>query len=112
TLVVANVGATLTGGEVFTNFAAGAYAGAFAATILPMLDSGLNWDTGMLSTHGAIKVNRRPIAPPVTFTNIPPLVLQIPLASLIANVTDADGDTIVLTGIDSMTASGTTLLTN
>lgn len=112
TLVVSNAGASLTGGEVFTNFAAGAYSGAFAAAILPTLDSGLNWDTGMLTTNGTIKVNRSPIANPETFTNVAPLVLEIPIASLTANDTDADGDAIALTGINSTTTNGITLLTN
>ncbi len=112
TLVVSNSGATLAGGEVFTNFAAGAYSGAFAATILPTLNNGLNWYTGMLTTNGTIKVNRSPVANPVTFTNVPPLVLQIPMASLTANDTDADGDTITLTGINLATTNGITLLTN
>lgn len=112
TLVVSNAGATLTGGEVFTNFAAGVYSGAFAATILPTLNGGLNWYTGMLTTNGTIRVNRSPVANPVTFTNEAPIVLQIPIASLTANDTDADGDTITLTGINLTTTNGITLLTN
>jgi autotransporter-associated beta strand protein len=112
TLVVSSAGAALTGGEVFTIFAASAYSGAFAATILPTLTSGLNWYMGMLTTNGTIKVNRRPVANPVTFTNEAPLVLQIPIANLTANDTDADGDTITLTGINLTTTNGVTLLTN
>jgi autotransporter-associated beta strand protein len=112
TLVVSNAGAELTGGEVFTNFTASAYSGAFAATILPMLNSGLNWYTGMLATNGTIKVNRSPVANPATFTNEAPEVLQIPIASLMANDTDADGDTITLTGINLTTTNGITLVTN
>ena len=113
TLVVSNAGATLAGGEVFTNFVAPAYSGTFAALSLPALNGGLNWDTGGLTTKGAIKVNRSPvIANPLTFTNVPPLVLQIPIASLTSNATDADGDSITLTGLDLTSTNGINLLTN
>lgn len=112
TLVVSNAGAMLTGGEVFTNFTANAYSGAFSATILPPLTNGLNWYTGMLTANGTIKVNRSPVANPATFTNEAPLVLQIPIASLTANDTDADADPITLTGITLTTTNGITLLTN
>jgi hypothetical protein len=112
TLVVSNAGATLTGGEVFTNFVAPAYSGAFAGTILPVLNSGLNWYTGGLTTKGTIKVNRSPVAKLLTFTNVPPFVLQIPMASLTSNATDADLDTVTLAGINLTTTNGITLLTN
>src|SRR5206468_1859501 len=98
TLVVSNAGATLTGSEVFTNFAAGTYSGAFAATVLPPLGGGLNWYLGDLTTNGTIKVNRRPVTELLTFTNVAPQVLQIPIASLTAKASDADGDPIRVTG--------------
>src|SRR6185369_15297536 len=62
TLVVSNSGAALVGGEVFTNFVASAYAGAFAASIMPTLNSGLNWYLGDLTSYGRIKVNRSPVS--------------------------------------------------
>jgi uncharacterized repeat protein (TIGR02543 family) len=109
TLVVANAGATLTGGEVFTNFAAGAYSGAFAATNLPTLNSNLNWYLGHLATNGTIKVNRKPVVNGVTVANTPGQVLPIPIASLIGSATDADGDSLSLAGFDPVTAYGITL---
>jgi autotransporter-associated beta strand protein len=112
TLVVSNTGAALIGGEVFTNFVAPAYSGAFTTISLPALGSGLNWYTGGLTADGTIKVNRKPVASPDAFTNVSPLVLQIPMANLTANDTDADGDALTLTGINLTTTNGVTLLTN
>jgi autotransporter-associated beta strand protein len=112
TLVVSNAGAALTGGEGFTLFSAPAYSGAFANTILPTLNSGMNWDTAGVVTNGAIKVNRSPIVGPAAFTNEAPLVLQIPVASLIASGTDADGDTLALSDVSLTTTNGITLVTN
>jgi autotransporter-associated beta strand protein len=113
TLVVSNSGAALVGGEVFTNFVAPAYAGAFAAIIMPTLNSGLNWYLGDLTSYGRIKVNRSPVSgPTLTFTNTPGVQLQIPIASLTASATDPDGDAITLSGIDLTTTNGVTLVTN
>jgi len=111
-LVVSNVGPALTGGELFTIFVAPTYAGAFAATTLPALNAGLNWHLGGLVSNGAIKVNRSPVSGPATVTNTPALQVQIPIASLIAAATDADGDAINLAGINLITTNGITLLTN
>jgi autotransporter-associated beta strand protein len=113
TLVVSNSGAALVGGEVFTNFVAPAYAGAFAATILPALNGGLNWYLGDLTSYGRIKVNRSPVSgPTLTFTNTPGVQLQIPIVSLTGSATDPDGDAITLSGIDLTTTNGVTLVTN
>ncbi len=103
TLVVSNVGATLVGGEVFTNFSAGSYTGAFANTILPALNSGLNWYLGHLTTNGTIKVNRRPTVNMVTVTNGFSGVVQIPIATLVGNGVDADGDALSLSGFGATT---------
>jgi autotransporter-associated beta strand protein len=111
-LVVTNVGASLTGGEVFRPFVATAYAGEFSTATLPELDAGLNWYTGLLPTNGSIKVNRSPAANPLTFTHVAPTVLQSPRASLTSNATDADGDPVTLSGIDLTTTNGITLMTN
>lgn len=112
TLVISNAGAAPTGGEVFTNFIAPAYSGAFAAAVLPSLSAGLNWYLGGLTVNGTIKVNRRPVANPMTVTNNPPTVLEVPIASLTSNDTDPDGDTITLTGIKLTSTNGITLVTN
>jgi hypothetical protein len=112
TLVVSNAGAALVGGEVFTNFSATSYGGAFAATLLPILNVGLNWNLGKLGVNGTIKVNRRPVANLLTFSNTIPAVLEIPLASIIGNATDADGDTITLASINLTTTNGVVLTTN
>jgi autotransporter-associated beta strand protein len=115
TLVVSNIGATLVGGEVFTiftNSSGTSYTGAFANTILPPLNTGLNWYLGNLTVNGTIKVNRKPVANPVTYTNFAPNVLQIPIASLIANDTDSDGDLLSVASINLTTTNGVTLQTN
>jgi hypothetical protein len=113
TLVVSNSGAALVGGEVFTNFVALAYAGAFASTIMPTLNGGLNWYLGDLSSYGRIKVNRSPLlGPTLYFTNIPGAQLEIPIASLTAGASDPDGDAVTLSGINLTTTNGVTLATN
>lgn len=111
-LVVSNIGPALLGGEVFTNFSAPSYSGAFSSLVLPPLNPGLNWHTEMLPLNGTIAVDRSPIANPLTLTNFPPNVLEIPIASLLANITDADGDLVTLASINLATTNGITLLTN
>jgi autotransporter-associated beta strand protein len=111
-LVVSNAGAAFTGGEVFTLFAAPAYTGAFATTSLPALNAGMNWYLGCLTANGTLKVNRSPVVNPLAFTNTSLAPLQIPIASLTAAATDADGDTITLAGVNLTTTNGATLLTN
>jgi autotransporter-associated beta strand protein len=113
TLVVSNVGAALVGGEVFTNFAAAAYAGAFTAMTLPALnDAGLNWYTGGLTNSGTLKVNRRPAAGLLTFTNVAATGLQIPLAALAAAAADPDGDALTVTGVSAASTNGIVLATD
>ena len=112
TLVVSNAGATLLGGEVFTNFSASAYTGAFAATSLPALNAGLNWYAGSLPANGTIKVNRKPVAGSLRFTNVAPAVLQIPIATLTGNATDPDADTLTVAGVNLTTTNGIVLTTN
>jgi GH25 family lysozyme M1 (1,4-beta-N-acetylmuramidase) len=113
TLVVSNSGASLVGGEMFTNFVAPTYAGAFATAIMPTLNSGLNWYLGDLTSFGRIKVNRSPVpGPTLIFTNTPGAQLQIPIASLAAGASDADGDAVTLSGINLTTTNGVTLVTN
>jgi len=111
TLVVSNAGAALLGGEMFTNFIAPARTGAFAGSVMPALNNGLNWYLGDLIPYGRIKVNRNPVAGPVIATNIPAGQLQIPIASLAANATDADGDTVSVAGINLISTNGVTLVT-
>jgi autotransporter-associated beta strand protein len=111
-LFVTNIGAPLVGGEVFTNFSASAYSGTFGTFVLPPLNPGLKWYTENLSINGTIAVNRSPISNPITITNFPPNVLEIPIGRLLANVTDADGDPITLASVELTTTNGITLLTN
>ena len=112
TLVVSNAGAALLGGEVFTLFAAPAYGSGFANENLPSLSAGLNWYTGLLANNGTIKVNRKPVAGPLTFTNVAPAVLQISFATLTGNATDADADTLTVAGVNLTTTNGIALTTN
>ena len=112
TLVVSNVGAALVGGETFTCFLASTFSGAFAATKLPTLGTNLNWYLGDLTSLGRIKVNRSPVPGTLTVTNTPMVQVQIPIASLTAGATDADGDSVSLGGISLTTTNGVTLTTN
>jgi autotransporter-associated beta strand protein len=109
TLTVTNAGATLTGGEVFTVFSATSYTGSFVATNLPDPGTGLNWYLGRLSVDGTLRVNRRPVATYVSVDNTPGQTLTISKASLIANGSDADGDTLSLLSFDAVTTNGITL---
>lgn len=112
TLVVSNAGPALLGGEVFSLFNAPGYSGAFSATILPSLTPGLNWQLNPLAINGTIRVNRAPTATPDSFIATPTVTLQIPIASLLTNDTDPDGDPITLTGVTLLTTNGVTLSTN
>ena len=58
TLVVTNVGGTLSAGDSFPLFVAspGTYGGAFDTIILPTLTGALRWDTNGLPVDGTIKV--------------------------------------------------------
>lgn len=112
TLVVSNTGAPLTGGESFRLLQAPAYSGAFASAVLPPLGAGLNWHLGGLSSNGTLRVNRSPVSLPLTLTSSAPAVLQIPLASLLAGATDADGDPLQVATIAPVSAQGVPLATS
>jgi autotransporter-associated beta strand protein len=112
TLVVSNAGAALIGGETFTCFLAPAFSGAFAATKLATLATNLNWYLGDLTTLGRIKVNRSPVPSTLSVTNTPMTQIQIPIASLTAGATDADGDSVTLGGISLTTTNSVPLTTN
>jgi len=112
TLVISNAGSALIGGDTFTCFLAPAFSGAFAATKLPTLATNLNWYLGDLTSLGRIKVNRSPVSGALTVTNTPMVAVQIPIASLTAGATDADGDSVALAGINLTTTNGVTLTTN
>jgi hypothetical protein len=110
TLVVSNVGAALTGGEVFPLFQAQAYSGSFSTSVLPALGPGLNWHVASLGSNGTLRVNRRPVLnAPLTLTSSAPAVLQIPLAMLAATATDADGDPLQVASIAPLSARGVPL---
>lgn len=112
TLVISNVGVGVQGGDVFTLYSAPAYAGSFANFNLPTLPPLWNWFTGALVTNGTIKVNRRPTTTPMTFSNVAPAGLAIPIATLVSNAVDADGDLLSLAGVNLVTTNGMTLATN
>jgi autotransporter-associated beta strand protein len=111
-LVVSNVGPALIGGESFTLFTAPAYSGAFTSSNLPALSAGLNWFADALVTDGTLKVNRRPVANPLWFTNVAPAVLQIPFVTLVTNATDADADSLAVAGCNLTSTNGVSLTTN
>jgi autotransporter-associated beta strand protein len=112
TLVVSNAGAALVGGEIFTNFSANAYAGSFTTTILPALSPGLNWNLNRLTTDGTIRVNRAPTPGVDSFNASSGVQLQIPIASLLANDSDPDGDAVTLSGITLISTNGIAVTTN
>ncbi len=56
TLVVSNLGGTLSAGDTYTLFTSGARSGTFAALTLPTLAAGLEWDTTALTTTGILTI--------------------------------------------------------
>lgn len=111
-LMITNAGATLVGGEVFHLFNAPSYSGAFNTTVLPTLNAGLNWRLNQLTVDGTVRVNRSPTPVPDSFIAAPGVALQIPIATLIANDTDADGDSLSFAGLTLTTTNGITLTAN
>ena len=109
TLVVTNVGASLTGGETFTLFSANSYSGSFTTTSLPSLTAGLNWYMGNIAVNGTLSVNRKPTATFVGLQSTPGQTLTIPLASLIGSGSDADSDALSVASFDSVTTNGISL---
>jgi autotransporter-associated beta strand protein len=60
-LIVVETGATAPQrGDTFKLFDAASYNGSFSTVILPLLDSGLGWDTADLNSQGVIRVVARP----------------------------------------------------
>ncbi len=108
-LVVSNIGAALTGGELFTLFSANSYSGNFTATNLPSLSTNLNWFLGNLAVNGTIRVNRKPTAVWIGFNSTPGQTLTIPKATLIGSGSDADGNPLSLASFDSVTTNGISL---
>lgn len=102
-LTVLNDGAAPVGGEVFDLFDAGTITGAFSATNLPLLGTGLNWWTGNLGVDGSIIVNRAPLA---TNTNIGTLVNQpvtVEGSKLLLGCSDPDGNPLALVSASTST---------
>jgi hypothetical protein len=110
TLTVANIGATLTGGEVFDLFDADSFSGAFAVTNLPALGSGLNWYAGNLAVDGSLLVNRKPVAAAgkslSTRTNVP---VAISAAKLMFGSTDPDLQTLTVVSVGNATPDGSSV---
>jgi Concanavalin A-like lectin/glucanases superfamily/Putative Ig domain/Bacterial Ig domain len=61
---------------------------------------------------GAAGKNVPPIANADTFTNVATLLLKIPKAGILANDTDADGDTLTFSSLPLTTTNGVTMITN
>ncbi|MEY4384883.1 MAG: hypothetical protein RLY20_166 [Verrucomicrobiota bacterium] len=100
TLTVTKTGTdTLTGGEVFDLFDATSFSGAFTATNLPALGAGLNWFTDTLATSGSIKVNRAPVATNPTLGVSAGGSVSLTIIGGKFSPTDADGDTLAVTGV-------------
>lgn len=105
-LTVTNTGNPLVGGEIFTNFSAGSYAGLFSATNLPSLSAGLNWWLGNLANDGTIVVNRAPTAQNKTYTRGKGMSLKIAKSDLISDATDPDSALGDFVSYDSLTSTG------
>ena len=115
TLTVGATGDALVGGETFTLFSAGQYAGAFTTLNLPSLAAGLHWDVSKLVQNGTIQVlGVGPVAETAYYTRTPDLSLIIHISDLLTNVTDANGFTISFVGagtdgLNDLTTNGATL---
>ena len=112
TLTVTNIGNPLVGGEIFTNFSASSYAGAFSATNLPGLGAGLNWYLGNLTLNGTLMVNKLVVSNAV-YTRAKGVSLKIKISDLLTNVSSlpAGGDAFVLASVGAST-NGATISTN
>lgn len=111
TLVINNIGATaFAAGDSFKLFDAASYNGAFATVILPLLNSGLGWNTNALNTSGVISVVS-------TVTNSP-IISSAILAgnnfvfSGTGGVANADFYLLGATNLDLPLSNWTRLLTN
>jgi len=63
TLTITNVGASLTGGDIFKIFASGNPSGDFSVTNLPPINSSVYWDTSQLHSQGVVAVVFVPVPP-------------------------------------------------
>jgi hypothetical protein len=100
TLTVNASGDVLVGGESFTLFSANHYAGAFAATNLPALGTGLHWDLSQLAQNGTIRVAAPAlVANPAYYARPANVSLLIKISNLLTNVTDAAGNPVALIGV-------------
>jgi hypothetical protein len=68
-----------------------------------------NYASVTSSTLSEIVTNHPPVAAPLTIAQIEGLTVKIPLSSLATNWSDADGDPITITNIDTVSANGQTL---
>ncbi|TAK92756.1 MAG: hypothetical protein EPO07_19120, partial [Verrucomicrobia bacterium] len=113
TLTVVNTGDALVGGEQFDLFDATSFSGAFSATNLPALGSGLNWWLGQLSSDGKIIVNRAPTASDKSYTRNAGSSLMILKSDLLVGASDVDsGDSVSFDALTSAGSQGATVSEN
>jgi autotransporter-associated beta strand protein len=77
--------------------------------------NGIGTSPGSLSISNGelyLIVNHPPVAAPMTVTRTAGLALLVALSDVAANWSDADGDTVTLTGINLVTTNGVNLMTN
>lgn len=108
-LVVNNIGAALTGGEVFDLFDATSFVGGFSSTNLPSLGAGLNWYLGSLTNNGTISVNRAPVPGAMTLNTLVNQAAALLTVKLIAVATDPDGNPMTVTGASYAGGNGSSV---
>ena len=105
TVQVSNLGAALVAGDTFPVFSAATYSGSFSS-VTPAPGAGLAWDTEMLRTNGALRVHNSPTAGSDVAGAQHGQTITIPVTKLLANDTDADGDTLSITAVSANASLG------
>jgi len=101
TLVLSNVGPELVAGESFTLFTAAAHTGGFAS-ISPASPGGdLAWDLVALTNTGTLVIHSNPIANPDAVSAQLGETIMIPVATLLANDTGEDGETLSIVDVSA-----------
>ena len=96
-----NIGAALTGGEVFDLFDASSFGGSFTLDLPTGLGTGLNWYTGNLTVDGTIIVNRAPVAGSHAITTRTNLPITVSANKLKAGDSDLDGNSLSVTAVSA-----------
>ena len=113
TLALAVTAGALVGGEVFDLFDfTGTSSGSFTITTTPTLAAGLNWWQGDLAANGRLVLNRAPTAQNISLGARGGVAATLAIIGGKRPPSDADGNTLTVSGVSSPTANGATVTTD